>query len=118
MAHQESKKGWFHKATGKTFILKEGLCAFLNIDNLQFNEMLADGKIIETKKLNKTKASANQCRRPVTVEYKGIIYNSYKDLCDTLGLSRTTFVSRLRKGLTVEEAVEKGAKKSVRKASN
>lgn len=117
MAHQESKKGWFHKATGKTFFIKEGLCAFLNIDNLQFNEMLADGEIIETKNLNKTK-SENQCRRPVTVEYKGIIYNSYKDLCDTLGLSRSTFVCRLRKGLTVEEAVEKGAKKNVRSKSN
>lgn len=111
MAHQESKKGWFHKATGKTFILKEGLCAFLNIDNLQFNELLADGEIIETKNLNKTKANENQCRKPVTVEYKGILYNSYKDLCDTLGLSRSTFVSRLRKGLTVDEAIEKGLKK-------
>lgn len=116
MAHQESKKGWFHKATGKTFLIKEGLCAFLNIDNLQFNELLADGEIIETKNL-KTK-SENQCRKPVTVEYKGIIYNSYKDLCDTLGLSRSTFVSRLRKGLTVAEAAEKGAKKNVRSKSN
>lgn len=118
MAHQESKKGWFHKATGKTFLIKDGLCAFLNIDNLQFNELLADGEIIETKNLNKTKANENQCRRPVTVEYKGIIYNSYKDLCDTLGLSRSTFVARLRKGLMVEEAVEKGAKKNVRSKSN
>ena len=116
MAHQESKKGWFHKATGKTFLIKEGLCAFLNIDNLQFNELLADGEIIETKNL-KTK-SENQCRKPVTVEYKGILYNSYKDLCDTLGLSRSTFVSRLRKGLTVAEAVEKGAKKNGRSKSN
>ena len=111
MAHQESKKGWFHKATGKTLLIKEGLCAFLNIDNLQFNEMLADGEIIETSKLNKTiKASENQCRRPVTVEYKGIVYQSYKDLCDAFKINRTTFASRLKKGLTVDEAIEKGLK--------
>jgi hypothetical protein len=118
MAHQEKKKGWFHKGTGKTFLIKEGLCAFLNITNFQFNQMLANGEIIATNKLNRTKTNTNECRKPVTVEYQGIVYNSYKDLCDALNLSRSTFASRIRKGWSVEDAIEKGVKKYVRKASN
>lgn len=118
MAHQEKKKGWFHKATGKTFLIKEGLCAFLDISNDTFNEMLANGEIIATNKLNRTKTNTNESRKQVTVEYKGLVYSSYKDLCDALNISRSTFVSRIRKGWSVDEAIEKGVKKYVRSKSN
>ena len=105
MAHQESKKGWFHKATGKTFILKEGLCAFLGIDELMFKKKLESGEITEVKKVKEKKG-----KNAVTVEYNGVVYQSYRELCDALNINCSTFVSRLRKGLTVEEAIEKGFK--------
>lgn len=112
MAHQESKKGWFHKATGKTFILKEGLCAFLGIDESMFNQKLETGEITEVKKVKEKKG-----KNAVTVEYKGVVYNSYRELCDTLKIVHPTFTSCLRKGLTVEQAVERGLK-NVRSKSN
>lgn len=104
MAHHESKKGWFHKPTGKTFILKEGLCAFLGgIDELMFKKKLETGEITEVKKVKEKKG-----KNAVTVEYNGVVYPSYRDLCDALNINRSTFASRLRKGLTVEEVIEKG----------
>lgn len=103
MAHQESKKGWFHKATGKTFLIKEGLCAFLGIEENMFNKKLASGEITEVKKVKEKKG-----KNAVTVEYNGVVYPSYRDLCNALDINCSTFSSRLRKGLTVEEAIEKG----------
>lgn len=103
MAHQESKKGWFHKATGKTFLIKEGLCAFLGIEESMFNTKLASGEITEVKKVKEKKG-----KNAVTVEYNGVVYPSYRDLCNALNINCSTFGSRLRKGLTVEEAIEKG----------
>lgn len=106
MAHQESKNGWFHKGTGKTFILKEGLCAFLNISDLQFSEMLENGEITEIKKVKEKRG-----KNAISVEYKGVVYNSYKELCDTLKIVQSTFSLNIRKGLTVEQAIERGLKK-------
>lgn len=105
MAHQESKKGWFHKATGKTFILKEGLCAFLGIDELMFKKKLETGEIIEVKKVKEKKG-----KNAIPVEYKGVVYNSYRELCDALKIVSSTFTASLRKGLTVEQAIERGLK--------
>lgn len=106
MNKPKSKNGWYHKPTGKTFILKEGLCAFLGIDELMFREKLASGEIIEVKKVKEKKG-----KNAITVEYKGVVYNSYKELCDTLKIVSSTFTSNMRKGLTVEQAIERGLKK-------
>lgn len=112
MAHQESKKGWFHKATGKTFLIKEGLCAFLGINELMFKQKLETGEITEIKKVKEKKG-----KKAITVEYKGVVYNSYKELCDALNIVNSTFASSMGKGLTVEQAVERGLK-NVRSKSN
>ena len=106
MNKTKNKNGWYHKATGKTFILKEGLCAFLGIDELMFKEKLASGEITEVKKVKEKKG-----RNAITVEYKGVVYNSYRELCDALKIVSSTFTANLRKGLTVEQAVERGLKK-------
>ena len=105
MNKPKSQNGWFHKPTGKTFILKEGLCAFLSIDEFMFKKKLESGEIIEVKKVKEKKG-----KNAITVEYKGVVYNSYRELCDAFQIVSSTFTASLRKGLTVEQAVERGLK--------
>lgn len=106
MGRQPKINAWFHKGSGKKFFLKEGLCAFLSIDDYEFQKMVMKGEIVELFKSKKTNS-----KKPVTVEYNGVIYNSYVELCNAFNIPHSTLTRRLRNGLTVEQAIEKGVKK-------
>jgi len=54
----------------------------------------------------KAKASPKAAPKAKAIKYKGKTYRSQVELANDLGIKKTTLTSRLRKGMTLKQAIE------------
>lgn len=86
---------------GNEFKTIEDMCTHWNISSGLYRVRIANGMPLEV-------ALTTPVRKQVkynAVDHKGVMYKSLIEMCAVYNVSRTTFISRINSGLSVEEAL-------------